>query len=326
MREHYIKRDNQPFPFPKGPTMIDASVQTDIRSQPLLPLTTRLGPVHLAVTDRAKALAIWRDVVGLRLLSETGNALVLGAGDQPLIVLETGALRPAVARTIGLYHVAIHVPSRADLAQLALRALAHNVRIAPTDHLVSEAIYLWDLDGNGIEITFETPWRGTLGHPDQGHYAVTADGQPHSGRDPIDLRALLADELGPNPLPQQSMPAGTRIGHIHLHVTDLNLATTFYRDVIGFAGFLLIHSFGMGDVGLDYMPHTLAYNIWSGPDAVLPPPGSAGLRWFTITVPDAATLAAVEGRLQNSGAPIAPIEGGIETRDPFGNRVHIVVG
>ena len=168
--------------------MIDTSVQTNVRSQPILPLTTTLGPVHIAVTDRARALAIWQDVVGLDLIAETGNALSLGAGGKPLIVLETGATGPVVPRTIGLYHVAIHVPARADLAQMAVRALQRNIRISPTDHLVSEAIYLWDHDGNGIEITFETPWRGTLGDPEKGEtYAVTAAGKPHSGRDPIDM-------------------------------------------------------------------------------------------------------------------------------------------
>ncbi|HEY8576048.1 MAG TPA: VOC family protein [Devosia sp.] len=306
--------------------MIDASVQTNVRSEPILPLATALGPVHLAVTDRSRALAIWQDVVGLELIEQRGNALRLGAGGKVLIVLETGAIRPVVPRTIGLYHVAIHVPDRATLAQMAVRALQRNVRISPTDHLVSEAIYLWDLDGNGIEITFETPWRGTLGDPDKGQtYAVTADGQPHSGREPIDLDGLLA-ELGEAPRLEPRMPAGTRIGHVHVHVNDLQEAMDFYRDVLGFAGFLLIHSFGMGDVGLDYMPHTLAFNIWSGPNAAPPPPGSAGLRWFTIVVPDAETLAGVEARLQEAKAPIARLDGGIETEDPFGNRIHILVG
>ena len=309
----------------KSHAMIDTSVQTNVKSLPLLPLTTTLGPVHIAVTDRAKALAIWQDVIGLELLSETGNELVLGAGGKPLIVLETDATRPVVPRTIGLYHVAIHVPERTDLAQLAVRALQRNVRISPTDHLVSEAIYLWDLDGNGIEITFETPWRGTLGDPDKGQtYAVTADGKPHSGRDPIDLEGLLA-ELGPTPEFASRMPAGTRIGHVHVHVNDLGLAMDFYRDVIGFAGFLMIHSFGMGDVGLDYMPHTIAFNIWSGPNAALAPAGAAGLRWFTIVLPDAATLDAVKTRLANASAPIDQIEGGIETRDPSGNRIKLLL-
>lgn len=305
--------------------MIDTSVQTNVKSKPILPLSTTLGAVHIAVTDRARALAIWQDVVGLDLIAEIGNELTLGAGGKPLIVLEVSALRPVEQRTIGLYHVAIHVPRRVDLAQMAVRALQRNVRISPTDHLVSEAIYLWDLDGNGIEITFETPERGTLGDPDKGEtYAVTAEGKPHSGRDPIDLDGLLA-ELGPSPVLAARMPSGTRIGHVHVHVNDLHIAMNFYRDVVGFAGFLLISSFGMGDVGLDYMPHTIAFNVWSGPNAGLPSAGSAGLRWFTIQVPDAATLEGLKARLTNAKAPISAIEGGIETQDPSGNRIKIVV-
>ena len=206
--------------------MIDARVQTDVRSAPILPLTTRLGPVHIAVTEKARALAIWRDVVGLDLLAEDGNLLTLGAGGTPLIVLETGATRPSVPRTIGLYHVAIHVPTRPDLAQMAVRALQRQVQISPTDHLVSEAIYLWDLDGNGIEITFETPWRGTLADPKLGHYAVTTEGKPHSGREPIDLDGLLG-ELGEHPVLVPNMPSGTRIGHVHVHVNDLHMAMDF---------------------------------------------------------------------------------------------------
>ncbi|HEY4200890.1 MAG TPA: VOC family protein [Devosiaceae bacterium] len=304
--------------------MIDASVQTAVRSTPVLPLTTRLGPVHIAVTDRDRALAIWRDVVGLRIIGENANVIELGVADRPLIVLEAGAQRPSVPRSIGLYHVAIHVPKRADLAQLAIRALQRHIRIAPTDHLVSEAIYLWDADGNGIEMTFETPWRGHLGDPDQGAYAISADGKPHSGRDPIDMEGLLA-ELGPAPVLEPHLPAGTRIGHVHVHVNDLHLAMAFYRDVIGFGGFMLIESFGMGDVGLDYMPHTIAFNIWSGPNARLPAPGSAGLRWFTIVVPDAATLAGVRQRLAASQAKVLEVAGGIETQDPFGNRLQVLV-
>lgn len=304
--------------------MIDASVQTNVKSLPILPVTTTLGPVHLAVTDRARALAIWHDVVGLAIIAEAGNEIVLGAAGKPLIVLETGASRPVVPRSIGLYHVAIHVPTRADLAQMAVRALQRNVRISPTDHLVSEAIYLWDLDGNGIEITFETPWRGTLGDPDQGQYAIAADGKPHSGREPIDLDGLLG-ELGSAPVIAPLMPAGTRIGHVHVHVNDIGIAMDFYRDVIGFAGFLMMHSFGMGDVGLDYMPHSLAFNVWSGPNAVLPPAGTAGLRWFTIVLPDAAALEGVKARLAKAGASVAAVPGGIETHDPSGNRIRVLV-
>ena len=143
------------------------------------------------------------------------------------------------------------------------------------------------------------------------------------------LSALLmacAAWAGPAPDLAARMPAGTRIGHVHVHVNDLHIAMHFYRDVIGFAGLLLITSFGMGDVGLDYMPHTLAFNIWSGPNASLPPAGAAGLRWFTIVMPDAATLDGVKARLADAKAPVSPVDGGIETQDPSGNRIRIVLG
>jgi catechol 2,3-dioxygenase len=304
--------------------MITVESQREVRSVPTLPLNTRLGPVRIAVSDRAKALAIWQDVVGLDLLSEAADTLHLGAGGVELITLELGAQRPVPERTLGLYHIAIHVPTRADLAQMVVRALQRRVRISPTDHLVSEAVYLWDLDGNGIEITFETPWRGRIGEADEGIYVRTNDGSPHSGREPIDLDDLLG-ELGENPALAPRMPAGTRVGHIHLHVNDLELALRFYRDGIGFGGLFIMRRFGMGDVGLDYTPHTVAFNIWSGPNAAQPQAGSAGLRWFHIVVPDAEALAAVRERLSAIGVAVETIERGLEARDPAGNRVKVVL-
>ncbi|MEO8756581.1 MAG: VOC family protein [Devosia sp.] len=298
--------------------------QSKVRSAPALPLSTTLGPVHIAVTDRTKALAIWQDVVGLELLAEEGNEVRLGVGGKVLIVLETGAIRPVVQKTTGLYHVAIHVPKRTDMAQFAVRALQRNVRIAPTDHLVSEAIYLWDADGNGIEITFETPWRGTLGDPESGAYATTTEGKLHSGREPIDLQQMLS-ELGNDPKLEPLMPVGTRIGHVHVHVNELHSSMDFYRDGIGFGGLFIINSFGMGDVGLDYTPHTIAFNIWSGPNAEQAPAGSAGLRWFTVVVPDETTLDDVRARLTHHHYAFSEIGAGIETRDPSGNLVKIVI-
>lgn len=298
--------------------------QSGVRTTPLIPNTTRFGAMHIGVTDRARALAIWQDVVGLDLISETSSTLNMGVGAKVLVVLELGAARPVVPNTIGLYHVAIHVPTRADLAQMAVRALQRRVRISPTDHLVSEAIYLWDLDGNGIEITFETPWRGKLGDPEQGAYAVTTDGKKHSGREPIDLDGLLA-ELGEAPVLAPRMPDGTRIGHVHVHVRDLEEAMGFYRDGLGYGGLFIIRQFGMGDVGLDYTPHAIAFNIWAGANASLPPAGSAGMRWFEIIAPDAATLDGMRMRLIGRGAPIEAVTGGFETRDPSGNRVRVLL-
>lgn len=290
----------------------------------LLPNTTRLGPVHIAVTDEARALAVWRDLVGLTETGRENGTISLGAGGRPLIVLETGAARPVVPNTSGLYHVAIHVPTRKELARVAARFMSARFRNSPTDHLVSEAVYAWDLDGNGIEMTFETPWRGELKSDGDIYYGLTKDGRRHSGRDAIDLDSLFG-ELAEGDDLRTPLPAGTRIGHVHLHVADLDKTMDFYSKAIGFAPLMLNRRIRMGDLKTDYPPHILAFNTWAGEGAPQAPDGSAGLRWFTIEAPDAATLAVVRQRLEAAGAPVTEADGGFETHDPAGNRVKVRV-
>jgi catechol 2,3-dioxygenase len=304
-------------------SMFTVESQASVRSAPLLPLDTRLGPVRIAVTDKERALSTWRDVVGLDVAFNGDESVTLAAGGKVLIVLDPGAERPVVEGTTGLYHVAIHVPTRADLAQLVLRALQRRVRISPTDHLVSEAVYLWDLDGNGIEVTFETPWRGDIGGPDDGFYVRSKDGTPHSGREPIDVDGLLA-ELGENPELEARLPAGTRVGHIHLHVNDLDAAMRFYRDGLGFGGLFIMRRFGMGDVGLGYMPHAIAFNIWAGPNAQPAPRNSAGLCWFIVTVPDQKTVGEMRQRLVDLNVAVEDKPGGaFNVRDPAQNLIKV---
>jgi catechol 2,3-dioxygenase len=290
---------------------------------PRVPDATRLGPVHLAVTDAKRALPVWRDLVGLTELGRSGNAISLGAGGRELILLETGAARPVVPNTSGLYHVAIHVPTRKELARVTARFMAARFRNSPTDHLVSEAVYAWDLDGNGIEMTFETPARGKLKSDGDNYYGLTPDGRRHSGRDPIDLDSLFA-ELAESDDLRAPLPAGTRIGHVHLHVADLDKTMGFYSGTIGFAPLMMNKRIRMADVKTDYPPHILAFNTWAGEGAPQPPDGSAGLRWFTIVASDVATLAAIRDRVAASGAPVSDIAGGFETRDPSGNRVKVL--
>jgi catechol 2,3-dioxygenase len=288
-----------------------------------VPNATRLGPVHIAVTDEKRALAVWRDLVGLTEIGRDGNAISLGAGGRELIVLETGASGPVAPNTSGLYHVAIHVPTRKELARVTARLMSARFRNSPTDHLVSEAVYLWDLDGNGIEMTFETPWRGELKSDGDDYYGLTADGRRHSGRDAIDLDSLFGELKEEDDL-RASLPGGTRIGHVHLHVGNLDKTMGFYSDTIGFPKLMLNKRVRMADVKTDYPPHILAFNTWAGEGAPQPPPGVAGLRWFTIVAPDEATLVAIRGRLEAAGAPVSSIDGGFEARDPSGNRVRIV--
>ena len=124
---------------------------------------------------------------------------------------------------------------------------------------------------------------------------------------------------------QYILPTQTRIGHIHLHVNDLELAMRFYRDGLGFGGLFIMRRFGMGDLGLGYPPHAIAFNIWSGPNAAQAPKGVAGLRWYYVRVPDAKTLAEIRTRLTTIGAPVTDIEAGLQTADPAGNTVKVVI-
>jgi catechol 2,3-dioxygenase len=289
-----------------------------------IPDETRLGPVRLGVTDGDRALAIWRDLVGLAELGRSGNEIRLGAGGRELIVLETGADRPVVPNTSGLYHVAIHVPTRKELARTTARFMSARLRNSPTDHLVSEAVYAWDLDGNGIEMTFETPTRGEMLSDGDDYYALTTEGRRHSGREPIDLDLLLG-ELDEGDDIRQPLPAGTRIGHVHLHVADLDKTMGFYSGAIGFEPLMFNKRIRMADVKTNYPPHILAFNTWAGEGAPPPPEGAAGLRWFTIETPDAAALAAVRDRVAASGGAVSDADGGFETRDPSGNRVKVKV-
>ena len=290
----------------------------------LVPAGTRLGPVHIAVTDAERALLVWRDLVGLRVLSRDDTAIALGAGEKTLIVLYPGAKRPVVANTSGLYHVAIHVPTRRDLAVVLGRLQNQGFRNAPTDHLVTETTYLWDLDGNGIEMTFETPWRGRLVTKGDDFYGIDRSGRRHSGREAVDLESLFGELRDGEDL-TVPLPAGTRIGHVHVHVANLDTAMAFYADAIGFERLMLNRRFRMGDVTLDYPPHIVAFNTWAGEGAPQPPPDSAGLREFTIEVPSPAGLAAVRTRLAAAGAPVADLDGSVNTRDPAGNRLRLIV-
>jgi len=302
-----------------------ATPSAPVRGEVLVPQGTHLGPVHIAVTDAERALSVWRDMVGLTVLNRSPEEIILGAGTASLVVLHPGANRPVVPNTSGLYHVAIHVPTRHDLAVVIARLFQNRFRNSPTDHLVTETTYLWDHDGNGIEMTFETPWRGTFKGDDDGYYAVTTDGRRHSGREPVDLESLFG-ELAEGENLDVPLPAGTRIGHVHLHVADLPQAMHFYADTVGFAWQMLSRRIRMADVTLDYPPHILAFNTWAGEGAAQPPPNSAGLRWFTIVLPTKAARDELRARLAASGAALTEIDGVIETVDPAGNRVRIEAG
>jgi catechol 2,3-dioxygenase len=291
----------------------------------LLPGATRLGAVHIGVTDGERAMAFWTQYVGLTLLAEDETTIYLGAGDQELVVLHPGASSAVVPRRTGLYHLALHLPTRKDLARVVARLFALRYPNSPTDHTVTETTYLSDPDGNGIELTFETPERGEFVIVNGRYMARMADGQVREGNAAVDLNSLFRELSDTDDL-TAPMPEGTRIGHVHLHVADLDAADAFYRNVIGFAPFMTMPSIQMADYGLSTTraPHALALNTWQGRGALPAPGGASGLRYYTIEVPVTADVDTVAERLRQATWTFEPIADGIRLHDPSRNELHIV--
>lgn len=290
----------------------------------LLPVATKLGELHLAVTDAENALRFWTGVLGLQILKEENGAYHLGAAETA-IVLHPGANAPVAPHRTGLYHVALHIPDRQELARVIARLFALRYPNSPTDHLVSETTYLSDPDGNGIELTLETPERGEFVMLPSGEFAArTHDGELRSGRDPVDLESLF-DELESDV--DMNAPLNILgVHHVHLHVADLEASRTFYRDIIGFRPQMDLSTMRMLDFGLDGSNpvHALALNTWSGEGAPPPPDGSAGLRRFTLELPSQAGVAEVAARLDNAGLTYEPLPHGISVLDPSGIRLDLV--
>lgn len=287
-----------------------------------------MDEVHLGVTDRERSLRFWTGVLGLEELDATDESIRLGSrasGSKALIVLHPGAATPVVQRRTGLYHVALHIPSRKELARAIARLFTMRYPNSPTDHLVSETTYLSDPDGNGIELTLETPTRGTLAmSEDGGTFALTADGQPHSGREAVDLDSLFGELTSADDL---NAPLVTdRVHHVHLHVADLDASATFYRDLIGFGRQMYVPSFQMVDFGLHPVEvvHALALNSWQGVGAPPAPAGASGLRHFTLAVPGEADVERVAGRLRGAGRSFIELDAGVQVADPSTNLLRVV--
>jgi len=274
------------------------------------------GPVHLEVTDRERSIAFWRDLVGLEEIGNGHPDVRLGVGESPLVVLHPVASQPASPGHSGLYHLALHLPDEPEFARVLARLLQYRYPIAPTDHVMSKAIYLNDPDGLGLELTLETPERlGRWAWNEDGPDIVDSDGRRRSGRDPLDVREVLSQLPDRDVL--QPMPPGTTVGHVHLHVSDLDAAHRFYRDDLGFLEATYVDSIGMADLHAGgRFPHRMAINVWQGRGAPQAPPGMARLRHFTIRydTPERLEQAAARSRAEERvGTAMA--------HDPAGNAV-----
>jgi len=274
------------------------------------------GAVHLDVTDRDRALQFWSGLVGLELLRSEPDAVHLGVEDRELLVLHPGAVAPTPRGHSGLYHLALHLPSEAEFARVLLRIAQAQYPQAPTDHIMHWATYLWDPDGIGLELTFETLDRFDRYGSDEGRpFVVDSRGARRRPTDQLDVQEVLS-HLGDRDI-SRPLPAGTRVGHIHLHVGDLAEAASFYSGVVGFTPNMQEPLIGMADMTAGgSFPHRLALNIWQGQGAAQRPAGSAGLRHFELRLRSQSELDAALARAEAVGA-------GELIRDPAGNALTL---
>ena len=293
-----------------------------------LPDTTSLGPVRLTVADLPRTSAFYERVIGLRRLADHGDAVSLGGPDGTVLVELVGRAdaAPRGRRSSGLYHLAVLLPSRQELARALRRlALARYPLDGASDHLVSEALYVSDPEGNGIELYRDRP-RAAWEHE--------ADGQVRMATLPLDLDDVLrelADGLAARER-DDGVPDGTVIGHVHLQVADLAQAEAFYHGVLGFD--VVVRGYpGALFVSAGGYHHHLGLNTWASAGGPPNAPGTRGLDRFTVTLPDADAVAQVARRLTDAGAPAEPANGdagglhaAIVTRDPFGNALLIGAG
>ena len=279
---------------------------------------TGVGAVEIAVTDGDRALQFYRDYVGLTSLPSNGPELRFGAAGRELVVLYPGAERRVVPHRSGLYHLAILVPDRRELARVIARLAGLRWDQYPTDHVMTKANYLWDPDGNGIEIYTESPEDGTMGMVNGTFGAWGKDGRPRSGRDPIDLDELFS-HLKEDDRLDAPMPDATKMGHVHLHVADVDDALRFYHDLVGFD--VMGHVPGMGFVSAGGYHHHLGLNEWAGKGAPPAPPATSGLRRYTVELPTQTDLDDVIGRLEHGDVPVVEEANGFAAVDPSQNRV-----
>jgi catechol 2,3-dioxygenase len=276
---------------------------------------TQIGVLALTVADLERSWRFYTSVIGFRVMHRTPRSALLGVGARPLLALvEAPGAKPKPTRATGLYHFAILAPRRADLG----RWLRHLLEVGHpldghSDHRVSEALYLSDPDGNGIEVyrdrpRDEWPWRG---------------GQVQMTLDPLDLRGILA-EGDAEGRPWAGLAEGTIIGHMHLQVGDLETAEAFYHGALGFE--IALKWWPALFVGAGGYHHHLGLNIFAGAGAPPPPPDSAGLRFFSITLPDEAARAEVVERLEAAGHAVERMEHAIIVRDPWNHRLWLTVG
>lgn len=277
-----------------------------------LPDTTTLGPVRLLVSDLDRSIDYYQDVLGLRAerTPDGGADLRAGTDGRPLVILSTRpGVKPARRGAFGLYHFAILLPDRAALGRFAAHLFAKGVRAGMADHLVSEALYLSDPDGLGIEVYVDRP-RDSWQYQDR-EFAMTTD--------PLDISSVIDAGQG---RPWDGMPGGTTMGHVHLHVGDLAQAEAFYHRVLGFDKTVWSYP-GALFMSAGGYHHHLGTNVWAPGPA--PSPDQARLLTWEMILPRAEDVAAAARSLRAAGHDVAGSGDERRVADAWGTELRLRV-
>lgn len=270
-----------------------------------------VGEVNIKVKNLDYSLTFYQNIMGFQVLEKTDRRAVLTTdGKTPLVTLEQPEdVVAKTSRTSGLYHFAILLPSRADLSVFLRHMIQTGYPLGAADHYVSEALYLNDPDGNGIEVYRDRPsaeWNWN-------------NGLVEMATEELDGNGILAE----SDAEWNGLPVGTLMGHIHLHVADLKKAEQFYTKGLGFEVVSYYPQAAFLSTGGYH--HHIAINTWQGEGAATPPKNSVGLNWYSLVFPDEAMRENAIKQLKQLGALITEEADFYVTSDPSGNQIRLVI-
>ncbi|MBS4206254.1 VOC family protein [Lederbergia citrea] len=274
---------------------------------------TFVGQVNLKVQNLERSIAFYQEIIGFKVLEQTERKANLTADGKTVLlsIEQPNNVLSKQERTTGLYHFALLIPKRSDLAKIVQHFMETGVRFGSSDHLVSEALYLTDPDGNGIEIYIDrepSEW-------------VWSNGEVKMAVDPLNFPDLLS---GGKQQSWRGLPADTVMGHIHLHVSELKKTEEFYTKGLGFE---VVNRFGTQALFISdgKYHHHIGLNTWNGIGAPTPSPNSVGLESFTLILPNEEKKNKIIAQLNKIGASVFEEKGSIVATDPSGNRIYLRV-
>jgi len=285
---------------------------------------TMMGHISLTVANLENQVTFYQQALGFKLHWREGNKAGLGSGGNDLLLLTEEPNLKKYRGVTGLYHVAYVFPNRRELAIAIARLFALKIPNSPTDHIMTKTTYLDDLEGNGIELYYESPEDGWMGSENGKYIARRADGSLSNGREALDVDALFS-HIQENDKLDAPVPPEMHIGHVHLHVSNIDEAVDFYHGIIGFDVMAKAKEFQMAFVSAGGYHHHLGLNTWQGAGAPPPPADAVGLRYFTIDLPDQKAYDEVVARVDAAGIPSNQTEAGLLLHDPSQNGVILRV-